>query len=86
MSWMETAMTKLYFEPITVEFHNDHPRLFVWRKNIYRITAVLKRWMISVDWWRQEISRQYYTVECDDLGTYDIYRDTQGWFLERLHD
>ena len=79
-------MTKLYFEPITVECDGDRPRTFIWRRKAHPVTAVLKRWIVQVDWWRQEISRQYYKVECENLGTYEIYRERGGWFLERLYD
>lgn len=79
-------MTKLYFEPITVECEGDRLRSFIWRQRAHRITAVLKRWIVQVDWWRQEITRQYYKVECENLGTYEIYREREGWFLERLYD
>ncbi len=79
-------MTKLYFEPITVERDGDQLQTFTWRHKVHPITAVLKRWIVRVDWWRQEISRQYYKVECENLGTYEIYCERDGWFLERLYD
>jgi hypothetical protein len=79
-------MTRLYFEPIAVECHGDHPHTFVWRQNVHRITSILKRWIVCVDWWRQEVSRHYYKIECENLGTYEIYRERDGWFLERLYD
>ncbi len=79
-------MTKLYFEPICVELANGQPHVFIWRHRGHRVTAVLKRWIVRVDWWRQEVFRQYYKVECENLGTYEIYRERDGWFLERLYD
>lgn len=83
-------MTRLYFEPITVVCEEDHPRSFTWRGKVHRITTILKRWMVRVEWWRREIARQYYKVECEHLGTYEIYceRHPEGtrWFLERLYD
>jgi hypothetical protein len=79
-------MTRLYFEPIAVECEGDRPRAFTWRRKAHRITTILKRWIVCVDWWRQEISRQYYKVECENLGTYEIYRERDRWFLERLYD
>ena len=79
-------MTKLYFEAITVECREGRPEAFTWRRQAHSITAVLKRWIVRVDWWRQEVSRQYYKVECDNLGTYEIYRERDRWFLERLYD
>jgi hypothetical protein len=80
-------MTRLYFEPIAVECDDGHPRRFVWRAKPHAIQAILKRWIVRVDWWRQEVCRQYYQVECEELGTYEIYRDERDrWFLERLYD
>ena len=79
-------MTRLYFEPITVECEGDRPRAFTWRRRVHRITSILRRWIVQADWWRQEISRQYYKVECENLGTYEIYRERDRWFLERLYD
>ena len=87
-------MTRLYFEPITVHLEDGpegtRPLTFTWRHRVHHVTTVLKRWIVRVDWWRQEIARQYYKVECDNLGTYEIYceRHPKGtrWFLERLYD
>ena len=79
-------MTRLYFEPIAVDCEGDEPRSFTWRRRGHRVTAVLKHWVVRVDWWRQEIARQYYKVQCEDMGTYEIYQERDRWFLERLYD
>lgn len=87
-------MTRLYFEPISVECEGDWPRTFIWRHKTHRIKAILKRWIVRVDWWHQDVGapprgcsfRQYYKVECENLGTYEIYRERDRWFLERLYD
>jgi Family of unknown function (DUF6504) len=79
-------MTKLYSEPISVYCRQDVPASFVWRRQRHHITAILKRWIVQVDWWRQEISRQYYKVECEGLGTYEIYHTPEGWYMERVYD
>jgi hypothetical protein len=79
-------MTKLYFERIEVQCEGDRPQSFVWRRRVHQVTTILKRWIVRVDWWRQEVARQYYKVECDNLGTYEIYYERGGWFLERLYD
>ena len=79
-------MTRLYFEPIEVECRDGRPRTFTWRRRGHDITAVLKRWIVCADWWRQEISRQYYQVQCENLGIYEIFCERDRWFLERLYD
>jgi plastocyanin len=76
----------LYREPITVECEGGRPQAFIWRRQSHCITAISKRWIVLVDWWRQEIARQYYKVECDNLGTYEIYCERDRWVLERLYD
>ena len=39
--------------------------------------------MVRVDWWRQEISRLYYKVECENLGTYEqIKRSFYFWYFQ----
>lgn len=79
-------MTRLYFEPIDVEISDGRLQAFHWRRRNHRITAVLKRWIVRVDWWRQEVARQYFKVECEGMGTYEIYWERGRWFLERLYD
>jgi len=79
-------MTKLYFERIEVRCEEGRPRSFVWRRRGHQITTILKRWIVRAEWWRQEVARQYYKVECDNLGTYEIYYGRGRWFLERLYD
>jgi hypothetical protein len=86
ISGSEESVTKLYFEPITVECEDGRPRSFIWRSSVHSISAIVRRWIVRMDWWRQEVSRQYYKVECDNLGTYEIYSERGRWFLERLYD
>lgn len=79
-------MTRLYFEPIRVRCEGENPITFIWRQSRHRIIAIPRRWVVRIDWWRQEVIRQYYKVECEDLGTYEIYRERGLWFLERTYD
>ncbi|HEX8919166.1 MAG TPA: hypothetical protein VF898_11740 [Chloroflexota bacterium] len=79
-------MTRLYFEPIAVQCEGDRLQSFTWRRKVHRVTSVVKRWIVRAEWWRQEVVRQYYKVECEGLGTYEIYCEHGGWFLERLYD
>lgn len=79
-------MTRLYFDPITVECRDGQPRTFVWRRTIHQVSTIAKRWVVRVEWWRQEVIRQYYQVECEGCGLYEIYRERDSWFLERLYD
>lgn len=79
-------MTRLYFDPIEVTCEGGQLHSFIWRRRVHHIANVAKRWIVQADWWRQEISRQYYKVECVNGGTYEIYRERDRWFLERLYD
>jgi hypothetical protein len=79
-------MTRLYFERIEVSVEEDQPKDFTWRRKIHPVTTILKRWVVRVDWWRQEVIRRYYKVECENLGIYEIYQERDGWYLERLYD
>ncbi len=79
-------MTKLYFDAIAVEYREDVPQSFTWRRKVHRVNTVLTRWVVCVEWWRQEVSRRYYKVQCDDLGVYDIYQERDRWVLERIYD
>ncbi|GEM_PF-1993245 len=79
-------MTKLYNTPIEVETAEDLPCRFKWRNRWREIKAVHERSVVRSDWWKQEISRSSYSVECDDLELFDLYRQGDHWFLERVWD
>lgn len=79
-------MTRLYYEPIKVTCEGDRLLTFTWRHKVHRISTTLKRWIVRVEWWKREIVRDYYKVQCEDLGTYEIYQEQGRWFLERLYD
>ena len=79
------VMTRLYFEPITVECTEGRPQVFTWRRQAHRITAILKRWIVRVDWWRQEISRST-TKSSARTSEHTRSIESGWWFLERLYD
>lgn len=79
-------MTKLYLAPIEVDVRDNRPYAFIWQQRFHRVTAILKRWVVRVEWWRQEVVRHYYQVECEGYGLYEIYLERGHWFLERLYD
>ncbi|HZT97922.1 MAG TPA: hypothetical protein VFB34_13900 [Chloroflexota bacterium] len=79
-------MTKLYHAPIEVEAVDGRLRRFRWRNRWRRILTVHERSIVQADWWRQEIERVHYSIECDELELFDIYRQGEQWFLERVWD
>ena len=80
-------------------FHQ--PRQIVVRTNvlgepvdIYRggrreqVVSVGKRWRVKENWWRQEISREYFQIETASGLVGEIYRDMLSglWYLQRIYD
>lgn len=49
------------------------------------ITAVSNTWRIDDDWWRDEISRQYYEVELKDGRLMTVFHDLVSgkWYQQR---
>lgn len=79
-------MTKLYHAPIEVETSDGQPHRFKWRNQWHEIKTIYGRSTVQSDWWRQEVNRAHYSIECEGLALYDIYRQGDGWFLERVWD
>lgn len=50
-----------------------------------RVVAILDRWRIDEEWWREPISRLYYEVECEDGTRETIYCDLlqNTWYRQR---
>ncbi|HEV2450389.1 MAG TPA: DUF6504 family protein [Streptosporangiaceae bacterium] len=94
-------MSRVYGEPIAVTVRDGRPVGFGWRKQSYRVLAVLEHWVVSREWWqRQDPSadippeREFWRVEAsagqDDGPTavYELRRDTGSghWLLSRVWD
>jgi len=79
-------MTKLYHAPIEVVTADGRPSRFRWRGHWHAIRAVYERSFVQAEWWKQEVSRASYSVQCEDLEEFDIYRQGDQWFLERVWD
>lgn len=84
-------MTRVYNVPIEVECSESPtreqlPRRLRWRAGWRTICAVHECSLVQSDWWRQEVSRRSYTVECEDCELYDIYCQGDRWYLERVWD
>jgi hypothetical protein len=83
---------------VTRDENDKSPVGFVWRDQSKTITKIISEWQ---DWgfasgvhkadWRQRRHRNYFRVECDDGGTYEIYLDRKttgksSWHLYRIID
>ncbi len=49
-----------------------------------RVTAISEMWRIDDEWWRAEISRQYYLVELEGGTRVTIFQDlvTRAWYAQ----
>lgn len=81
-----TTVTRVYHAPIEVEVVDGRLRRFKWRSQWRDIKTVYERSVLQADWWRQEINRTHYSIECGGLEQYEIYRQGERWFLERVWD
>jgi len=52
------------------------------------VTAVLARWRVEADWWRQPLSREYWKLGLGDGRVVEAFEDrTAGsWRLTRIYD
>jgi hypothetical protein len=50
-----------------------------------QIAAILNSWRIDDEWWREEISRQYFQVELQNGPVITVFRDliTGKWYEQR---
>jgi hypothetical protein len=79
-------MTKLYHAPIEVETTDDQPLRFKWRNRWRDIKTVYEHSVVQAEWWKQEVNRTNYSIQCEGLEEFDIYRQGDRWFLERVWD
>jgi hypothetical protein len=63
-------------KPIRVEAdESGEPRGVVLGREHLAVAAVQDRWRIDDEWWRKEVSRQYFSLLLEDRRTLTIYRD-----------
>lgn len=48
-----------------------------------RITHILTSWRYRGRWWRNEVTRDYFMVECSGGLIVDIYREAEHWFATK---
>ncbi|HSH76651.1 MAG TPA: hypothetical protein VLA09_13270 [Longimicrobiales bacterium] len=71
-----TVRTDEHGEPVHVRLPGKPAR---------RVETVRERWRIDDEWWRETISRDYWTVVLDDGRMLTLYRDLSDglWFAQR---
>jgi len=84
-------MTRLFHQPreISVDTNGTGEPVAIYRgKRKERVTSVGKRWRVKENWWRQEISREYFQIETARGLVAEIYQDmlTGSWYLHRVFD
>jgi hypothetical protein len=82
-------MSKLIGEPIKVH-RNGASALtaFIWRRRLYRVVEVLSWWREPSKWWNGEGIRLFVRVNArnSSIGTYELYKLGEEWFLYRYFD
>jgi hypothetical protein len=84
-------MTRLWPEgnPIQVVSEADGlPRAFIWRGRRHIVAGIALRWRVRVDWWAEDVWREYVKLTTTDGLLCTLYRDlcTGEWFCARLYD
>jgi hypothetical protein len=64
------------------------PQTIIWQGKSHRVTRVIRRWRIDIDWWRGRIWREYFKLVTRTSLLVEIYHDLSGggWFVQRLYD
>lgn len=72
-------------QPAAVEEDNTGLPSAVLTHGVLRpVTAIVERWRIDDEWWRAEISRQYYLVELEGGTRVTLFEDlvTRVWYTQ----
>lgn len=72
--------------PALVDANRENePVRVVAQGKLRRVTAIPDRWRIDDEWWREEISRQYFAVETEGGIRLTVFQDliTGDWFEQR---
>ena len=82
-------MTKLIGEPVKAHTGRDAMlTAFIWRKRLYRVVEVLSWWREPSEWWNGKAMRFFVRVNArnSSIGTYELYKLGEEWFLHRVLD
>jgi hypothetical protein len=85
-----TALRPLHVPvPVIVETDGTDdggsPRAVVSRGRRLAVAAIVDRWRIDDEWWREPICRHYYLLELSTGSLLTVFRDcfTGDWFAQR---
>ena len=82
-------MSRLIGEPVKVYKNNNSIiTAFIWRKRLYRVLNVVGWWREPSQWWNGKAIRLFIRVNAQNssIGTYELYRFGEEWFLSRVLD
>ena len=65
-------------EPVTIHRGNGRER----------VVSTGRRWRVNENWWRQEVSREYFQIETAGGLVAEVYHDMLSglWYLHRIYD
>ncbi len=74
-------------QPVEV-LGDEMPIEFRWRQQRHPIRRVSDHWRIHLDWWEEEVWRDYWEVITDSGLWCVFYHELlgDGWFLERIYE
>ena len=82
-------MSKLVGEPIKVHIGKDFKlTAFIWRKRLYKVLEIVGWWREPSEWWNGKAMRLFVRVNArnSSIGTYELYRLGEQWFLSKVFD
>jgi hypothetical protein len=84
-------MTRLWPEgsPITVfTVGSEVPQHFTWQGQKHNVKEITRRWRVDLDWWRENVWRDYFKLTTQTGLLVVIFHDLQAdqWYLQRLYD
>ncbi len=82
-------MSKLIGEPVKVHQNKESMiTAFIWRKRLYRVLEVIGWWREPDEWWNGKAVRLFIRVNAinSSIGTYELYKLGEQWFLSRVLD
>jgi len=82
-------MSKRLSQPISVSLNNSNlPRMFNWRRRVYRVSDVQEIWRTMGAWWDGEGETTFFRVITDKGGIYELAYDhvKEAWMLSVVRD
>ena len=82
-------MSKLIGEPVKVHKNKDSMiTAFIWRKRLYRVLEVVSWWREPSEWWDGKAMSLFFRVNAKNssIGTFELYKLGEQWFLSRVLD